>query len=67
MEGYRDESIDPDAPLEIASGPTEWEFQRAVLAAVPDNPAETDIDGVYITKVVMNPRIFKGILKKKRI
>ena len=47
VEGYRDESIDPDAPLEIASGPTEWEFQRAVLKAVPDKPAETDIDGVY--------------------
>ena len=47
VEGYRDESIDPDAPLEIASGPTEWEFQRAVLAAVPDNPAATDIEGIY--------------------
>ena len=47
VEGYRDESIDPDAPLEIASGPTEWEFQRAVLAAVPDNPAAIDIEGIY--------------------
>ena len=47
VEGYRDESIEPDAPLEIASGPTEWEFQRAVLAAVPDDPAATDIESIY--------------------
>ncbi len=47
VEGYRDGSIDADVPLEIASGPTSWEFQRAVLNAVPDDPAATDIKGVY--------------------
>ena len=47
VEGYRDESIDPDAPLEIVSGPTEWKFQRAILDAVPDDPAATDITSVY--------------------
>jgi exonuclease V gamma subunit len=47
VEGYRDESIDADAPLEIASGPMEWKFQRAILDAVPDAPSATDIKGVY--------------------
>ena len=47
VEGYRDESIDPDAPIEIVPGPLLWEFQRSILAAVPDDPSATDIEGVY--------------------
>lgn len=48
IEGHRDESIDPDAPLELASGPLTWQFQQAVLDAVPDDdPAATDVKGVY--------------------
>ncbi len=47
VEGYRDESIDPDAPLEIVSGPLLWEFQQKVLAAISDNPSTADIDRIY--------------------
>lgn len=47
IEGHRDESIAPDAPLELASGPLAWQFQQAVLDAVADDPAKTDIKKVY--------------------
>ena len=48
VEGYRDESIDPEAPLEVESGPTKWKLQRAILNAVPDDPAETtDLKKVF--------------------
>lgn len=47
IEGHRDESIDPDAPLELASGPLTWQFQQAVLDAVPDDSVKTNIKDVY--------------------
>jgi len=31
VEGYRDGSIDPEAPLEIPYGPVQWEFNRKLL------------------------------------
>lgn len=31
VEGYRDDSIDPEAPLEIPYGPVQWEFNRKLL------------------------------------
>ena len=33
VEGYKDGSIDPEAPLEIPYGPVQWEFNRALLDA----------------------------------
>ncbi len=47
VEGYRDEAIDPEAPLEVESGPTKWNLQRAILNAVPDDPAATDLKKVF--------------------
>ncbi len=45
VEGYKDDSIDPDAPLEIPSGPDQWEFQRKLLEAV--SGGAPDIESVY--------------------
>ena len=37
VEGYKDGSIDPEAPLElVGNGPARWDFERALLEAVPD-------------------------------
>lgn len=47
VEGYRDDSIDPDAPLEIGSKPVLWEFQAKLLASVSDNSFGEDIAAVY--------------------
>ena len=47
VEGYRDEAIDPEAPLEVESGPMEWKLQRKILNAVPNDPAATDLKKVF--------------------
>ena len=47
VEGYRDEALDPESPLEMETGPTTWDFQKAVLKAVPKDPAATDIKRVF--------------------
>ena len=39
VEGYRDASIDPDAPLEIPDGPVQWKFDRALLDAAAGDAA----------------------------
>lgn len=31
VEGYRDEAIDSEAPLEFKYGPVKWDFERAIL------------------------------------
>lgn len=47
-ERYRDDALDPDSPMEMPSGPVTWEFQKAILDAIPDDPAgQLDIDSVY--------------------
>ena len=47
VEGYRDESIDPEAPLEVEPGPAKWQFERAVLDAVPKDRTGTDLGKVF--------------------
>jgi hypothetical protein len=47
IEGYRDESIDSDFPLEITSGPVKWNFQRAILENVSEGSGNVDIEKVY--------------------
>ena len=47
-EGHRDDALDPDSPMEMTSGPVKWEFQRAVLDAIPDDSAGAlDVAVVY--------------------
>ena len=47
VEGYRDEAINPEAPLEVESGPTKWKLQRAILNAVPKDSAAIDLKKVF--------------------
>ena len=47
VEGYRDEAINPEAPLEVESGPTKWNLQRAILNAVPKKSAAIDLKKVF--------------------
>jgi len=50
VEGYKDDSIDPDAPLELpGTGPVRWRFERALLEATPADPAPSspDVETVY--------------------
>lgn len=40
VEGYRDASIDPEAPLEIPDGPVQWRLDRALLDAASGGPPD---------------------------
>ena len=58
VEGYRDGSIDPEAPLEIPYGPVQWEFNRKLLDVACGGAP--DIAGAYA------PFAAKGTLPEAR-
>jgi hypothetical protein len=48
VEGHRDEALDFDVPLELeCGGPFRWSFERELADSIADNPADTDVAGIY--------------------
>lgn len=51
VEGHRDDSLDPDAPIGMTAGPTTWDFKKSVLKKIAYRPDGAVRDGTDVESV----------------